>query len=81
MDISRALRTLNPNVNLVGFFHTDPSKAKDADRGILCSVKASTTPDVTSGIKTAIANALEQAKIDHDSVSAVMIGTTVCHAA
>lgn len=57
----------------------DPSKSKEPDRGILCSVKSATTPDVTSGIKSAIANALEQAKIDRDAVIAVMIGTTVFH--
>ncbi|KAM0420343.1 hypothetical protein ACHAPT_011885 [Fusarium lateritium] len=54
----------------------DPSKSKEPDRGIVCSVKASTTPDVTSGIKSAIAKALEQANIQGDAVAAVMIGTT-----
>ncbi|KAK7424518.1 hypothetical protein QQX98_000483 [Neonectria punicea] len=54
----------------------DPSKSKNPDRGILCSVKASTTPDVTSGIKTAIANALEKATVERESMAAVMIGTT-----
>ncbi|RSM09901.1 hypothetical protein CEP52_003869 [Fusarium oligoseptatum] len=54
----------------------DPSKSKEPDRGIVCSVKASTTPDVTSGIKSAIAKALEQGSISRDAVAAVMIGTT-----
>ncbi|KAJ3461158.1 hypothetical protein MRS44_009711 [Fusarium solani] len=54
----------------------DPSKSKESERGIICSVKASTTPDVTSGIKSAIAKALEQGNIPRDAVAAVMIGTT-----
>ena len=39
-------------------------------------VKTPTTPDVTSGITTALRNLLEQTRADTAAISGVMIGTT-----
>lgn len=45
-------------------------------RGVCASNKTPTTLDVTSGIRTAIVNVLEQTKIDRSEILSVAIGTT-----
>lgn len=45
-------------------------------RGVCASTKTPTTPDVTSGIYTAIQDALEQSHVDRQDVVSVAIGTT-----
>jgi N-methylhydantoinase A/oxoprolinase/acetone carboxylase beta subunit len=47
-----------------------------SDRDVLGSMKTATTPDVGSGIRTALAQVLRQAEIEATRVAAVMIGTT-----
>jgi N-methylhydantoinase A/oxoprolinase/acetone carboxylase beta subunit len=43
---------------------------------IVCSKKATTTKDVTTGIVTAISSCLEVEKREMEEIDAVMIGTT-----
>ncbi len=43
---------------------------------VVASFKASTTPDITSGIQTAIKNVMNLSKVDIRSIQAVVIGTT-----
>ena len=45
-------------------------------RGVCASTKTPTTPDVTSGIYTAIQDVLEQSHVDRQDVVSVAIGTT-----
>ncbi|KAL4874959.1 hypothetical protein BJY04DRAFT_172168 [Aspergillus karnatakaensis] len=45
-------------------------------RGVLASYKASTTPDITSGIENAIRAVLEESQVDQVRVLSVTIGTT-----
>ncbi|TWU74257.1 hypothetical protein ED733_004560 [Metarhizium rileyi] len=45
-------------------------------RGVLASHKASTTPDITSGIEAAIAAVLQRSAVDQRRVLSVTIGTT-----
>ncbi|KAB8260878.1 hypothetical protein BDV32DRAFT_158568 [Aspergillus pseudonomiae] len=45
-------------------------------RGVCASTKTLTTPDVTSGIYTAIQDVLEQSHVDRQDVVSVAIGTT-----
>ncbi|GKT44728.1 putative D-/L-hydantoinase subunit A [Colletotrichum spaethianum] len=45
-------------------------------RGVLASHKASTTPDITSGIEAAIRSVLEKSAADQKRVLSVTIGTT-----
>lgn len=55
----------------------DPSQASSADRGVLAWHKAATSsPDVTDGIETAVRNVLDQSKIPTNRVSSLTIGTT-----
>ena len=45
-------------------------------RGILAHYKAPTSPDVTSGIETAVRKVLEQSSIPSEQIASVTIGTT-----
>jgi N-methylhydantoinase A/oxoprolinase/acetone carboxylase beta subunit len=45
-------------------------------RGVCASAKTPTTPDVTSGIYTAIENALAESRVARKNVVSVAIGTT-----
>jgi N-methylhydantoinase A/oxoprolinase/acetone carboxylase beta subunit len=58
----------------VGGTNTD-AVALDGDR-VRHAVKSPTTPDVTSGITSALARLLEGSHLDRAAVDAVMIGTT-----
>ncbi|KAK6005849.1 hypothetical protein QM012_007491 [Aureobasidium pullulans] len=65
----------------VGGTNTDcvvlhPGESDKPNRGIRGTFKTPTTANVTEGISKAIAGAIAQSRISHDSVSAVMIGTT-----
>ncbi|KAL3459357.1 hydantoinase/oxoprolinase [Aspergillus heterothallicus] len=52
-------------------------RARDTPgRGVLASHKASTTPDITSGIEAAIRAVLQESQIDQSRVLSVTIGTT-----
>ena len=48
----------------------------DASDPVVASFKAPTTPDITSGIQTAIKQTISQTSVDLGSVQAVVIGTT-----
>ncbi|KAI5296216.1 hypothetical protein KEM52_005086 [Ascosphaera acerosa] len=54
----------------------DVTATDDERRGVCASSKTPTTSDVTVGICTAIANVLDQAKVDRKRVLSVAIGTT-----
>lgn len=56
---------------------TDPHESDQPHRGIRSTFKTSTTPDVTEGIKLAIQGAISKSGIPLESISSVMIGTTV----
>ncbi|KAL6233634.1 hypothetical protein BDW75DRAFT_241860 [Aspergillus navahoensis] len=45
-------------------------------RGVLASYKAPTTPDITSGIESAIDAVIEESRVDRTQVLSVTIGTT-----
>ncbi|KAM0261429.1 hypothetical protein ACHAQJ_002282 [Trichoderma viride] len=65
----------------VGGTNTDAAildiKALDEPgRGVLASHKATTTPDITSGIETAIREVLHQSKAEKSRILSVTIGTT-----
>lgn len=65
----------------VGGTNTDAAildiKALDQPgRGVLASYKATTTPDITSGIEIAIREVLASSKVDKTRVLSVTIGTT-----
>ena len=53
-----------------------PEEVSEQHRGIRSTFKTPTTPDVTSGISTALRGAIEKCGIQQNSISAVMIGTT-----
>ncbi|OBR05669.1 hydantoinase [Colletotrichum higginsianum IMI 349063] len=54
----------------------DITAADTPGRGVLASHKASTTPDITSGIEAAIRTVLEKSAVDQKRVLSVTIGTT-----
>ncbi|KAL0941345.1 hydantoinase [Colletotrichum truncatum] len=54
----------------------DITAADTPDRGVLASHKASTTPDITSGIEAAIREVLSKSAVDQKRVLGVTIGTT-----
>jgi len=58
----------------VGGTNTDAVLLEDAR--VVHAVKTPTTPDVTSGILTALRELLEGSRVDRGSIHAVMIGTT-----
>ncbi|MFO0337002.1 MAG: hydantoinase/oxoprolinase N-terminal domain-containing protein, partial [Pseudomonadota bacterium] len=58
----------------VGGTNTDAVVMRGRDVRAAC--KTPTTPDVGSGIRTALADALRQAQTQPDAIGAVMIGTT-----
>ena len=58
-------------------FPSDPDESAEPHRGIRSTHKTPTTPDVTEGIKLAIEGAIAKSSISLESVSSVMIGTTV----
>lgn len=65
----------------VGGTNTDAAildiKASDSHgRGVLASHKASTTPDITSGIEASIRAVLDDSAVDQSRVLSVTIGTT-----
>ncbi|RFU82036.1 hypothetical protein TARUN_115 [Trichoderma arundinaceum] len=65
----------------VGGTNTDAAildvKALDKPgRGVLASYKATTTPDITSGIEAAIREVLDRSKADKGHILSVTIGTT-----
>ncbi|WYZ36832.1 hypothetical protein EsH8_II_000338 [Colletotrichum jinshuiense] len=54
----------------------DITAADTSGRGVLASHKASTTPDITSGIEAAIRAVLDSSRVDQKRVLSVTIGTT-----
>ncbi|PON23479.1 hypothetical protein TGAM01_v207713 [Trichoderma gamsii] len=65
----------------VGGTNTDAAildlKALDEPgRGVLASWKATTTPDITSGVEAAIREVLDQSKVEKSRILSVTIGTT-----
>ncbi|KAH7027207.1 uncharacterized protein B0I36DRAFT_247777 [Microdochium trichocladiopsis] len=54
----------------------DITSLDSPDRGVLASHKASTTPDITSGIANAIRAVLEASQADQRRVLSVTVGTT-----
>lgn len=54
----------------------DITATDEPSRGVCASTKTPTTPDVTSGIYTAIENALSQSQVARQDVVSVAIGTT-----
>lgn len=54
----------------------DITASNTPTRGVLASYKASTTPDITSGIESAIREVLTTSAIDQKKVLSVTIGTT-----
>ncbi|KAK5996884.1 Putative D-/L-hydantoinase subunit A-like protein [Cladobotryum mycophilum] len=54
----------------------DIKASEQPGRGVLASYKATTTPDITSGIEAAIREILLQSKVDKRRVLSVTIGTT-----
>ncbi|TFK51971.1 Hydantoinase/oxoprolinase [Heliocybe sulcata] len=52
------------------------SSASQPNRGVLASFKSPTTPDVTSGIESAVRAVLEQSGVNPSDVGSLMIGTT-----
>ncbi|KAM0454186.1 hypothetical protein ACHAPV_008654 [Trichoderma viride] len=65
----------------VGGTNTDAAildlKALDEPgRGVLASWKATTTPDITSGVEAAIREVLDQSKVEKSRIFSVTIGTT-----
>ncbi|CAH0035693.1 unnamed protein product, partial [Clonostachys rhizophaga] len=54
----------------------DIRAADSPGRGVLASHKASTTPDITSGIESAIRAVLQESQVDQSRVLSVTIGTT-----
>lgn len=55
----------------------DPSAAESSNRGVLAFCKTATTgPNVSDGIETALRNVLEGAKVDKSQIACVTIGTT-----
>lgn len=54
----------------------DIRAADSPGRGVLASHKASTTPDITSGIESAIRAVLQESQVDQTRVLSVTIGTT-----
>lgn len=63
----------------VGGTNTDAAllNADDTDPRVYASTKTPTTPDITSGISTAIENVLAESRVDNrDEVLSVAIGTT-----
>ncbi len=69
-----ARRDLRAGID-VGGTNTDAVILDGQDR-ILARTKASTTPDVSSGITTALESVLEQIGPDRSRVSRIMLGTT-----
>ncbi|KAE8149175.1 hypothetical protein BDV25DRAFT_6293 [Aspergillus avenaceus] len=61
----------NTDAAIIDILNTD-----SPSRGVCASVKTPTTPDVTSGIYTAIQNALSQSHVERNDVVSVAIGTT-----
>ena len=54
----------------------DVAASDSPDRGVLASHKASTTPDITTGIETAILQVLQISQVKRNLVATVTIGTT-----
>ncbi|OKL60014.1 hypothetical protein UA08_04890 [Talaromyces atroroseus] len=54
----------------------DVTATDNPSRGVCASCKTPTTPDVTSGIYTAIVNALAKSQVNRKDVQSVAIGTT-----
>ncbi|EED18300.1 conserved hypothetical protein [Talaromyces stipitatus ATCC 10500] len=54
----------------------DVTATDDTSRGVCASCKTPTTPDVTSGIYTAIINVLAKSQVNRNDVQSVAIGTT-----
>ncbi|CRK24230.1 hypothetical protein BN1723_013214 [Verticillium longisporum] len=54
----------------------DITSVDTPDRGVLASHKASTTPDISSGIEAAIRAVLQNSAVDQTRVLSVTIGTT-----
>ncbi|EEP81448.1 conserved hypothetical protein [Uncinocarpus reesii 1704] len=54
----------------------DITASEKQSRGVLASSKTSTTPDVTSGIKSVIENVLQKSAVDTKDILSVAIGTT-----
>lgn len=54
----------------------DPSLQHSPNRGVLAHHKAPTTPDVTSGIESAVRRVLEQSAVSSENIASVTVGTT-----
>lgn len=54
----------------------DVTATANPSRGVCASGKTPTTPDVTSGIHTAIINVLAKSQVNRKDVQSVAIGTT-----
>lgn len=54
----------------------DVTATENPSRGVCASCKTPTTPDVTSGIYTAIINVLAKSQVNRKDVQSVAIGTT-----
>ncbi|KAH7153466.1 hypothetical protein EDB81DRAFT_791447 [Dactylonectria macrodidyma] len=54
----------------------DIKASTSPNRGVLASHKASTTPDITSGIEAAIRAVLAESRVDQSRVLSVTVGTT-----
>jgi N-methylhydantoinase A/oxoprolinase/acetone carboxylase beta subunit len=61
----------------VGGTHTD-AVILDEKNSLIHAVKTETTRDVTSGIKKALINVLEESNVNTNDIKAVMFGTTHC---
>jgi N-methylhydantoinase A/oxoprolinase/acetone carboxylase beta subunit len=61
----------------VGGTHTD-AVIIDEENHLIHAVKTETTRDVTTGIKNALINVLDESNINTNDVKAVMFGTTHC---
>ncbi|MEG1432472.1 hydantoinase/oxoprolinase family protein [Eubacterium sp.] len=61
----------------VGGTNTDAVIIDDALE-VIASCKSPTTPDITSGIQSAMAQVLEQVDIDRQTITQAMLGTTQC---
>ncbi|KAF2091876.1 hypothetical protein K490DRAFT_61313 [Saccharata proteae CBS 121410] len=54
----------------------DTSAQHEKNRGVVANFKTPTTPEVTSGIETAVGAVLEKAGVSLDQIACVTIGTT-----
>ncbi|KAF2094736.1 hydantoinase/oxoprolinase [Rhizodiscina lignyota] len=79
-DLNGAVSAIRIGVD-VGGTNTDAvaldvSKQAEKDRGVIAHFKTPTTPDVTSGIETAVQTVISTSGLSSDQIASVTIGTT-----